>query len=472
MNIRFTLTTIAICFLMVLPLSAKTKIACVGNSITFGYGIANRETNSYPAQLQALLGDEYEVQNFGISGATIFSYVKNKKNNRYQASIDFNPDIVIIKLGTNDSKQAYTEQFNDFETNYKSLIKSYQDLPSSPRIILVTPVRCYRTDEAAIYDPRIVKQIIPAIERVAYDTRVEIIDGHSIFEEEVDEALMPDHLHPSAAGAKIMVDLFARHLNTDRDEEFDLLSKIEAKGKGFNYHGYEGREFVMDGLSVKVVKPKVANENHSWIMRARFWGNAPQFEMRMLELGYHLVYCDQTHQFGSPTAMKNWDTLYKYLTKLGLNQKMVLEGYSRGGLFIYNWAAAYPKRVSALYADAPVIDPKSWPMACGESEGSEAMTEKMIEAYGVSSREELMKYKNTPLNNAKIIAKSGIPILHVIGTDDKIVPVAENTALMAEALRSYGGEIEIIEKDGIGHHPHSLAVPEPIVEFVLKAEGL
>ena len=82
------------------------KIACIGNSITYGAFIPNREKNSYPAQLQAYLGKDYEVRNFGVSGSTLlskgdFPYINT---HAYMDSQKFLPDIVLIKLGTNDTK--------------------------------------------------------------------------------------------------------------------------------------------------------------------------------------------------------------------------------------------------------------------------------------------------------------------------------------------------------------------------------
>ena len=87
-------------------MAQKTKVACVGNSITFGHGIADRENFHYPAQLQAYLGDAYEVRNFGVSATTLllkgdYPYVTT---DQYKASLEWQPDIVIIKFGTNDTK--------------------------------------------------------------------------------------------------------------------------------------------------------------------------------------------------------------------------------------------------------------------------------------------------------------------------------------------------------------------------------
>ncbi len=123
----------AILFLLVVfcQLSGRTekiiKIACVGNSITYGSGIVNRDKNSYPAQLQYYLGDKYKVVNFGVSGATVlsegdFPYISTKEYNESKA---FQPDIVLIKLGTNDSKAHNWKFSNSFLKDYKRLVNSY-----------------------------------------------------------------------------------------------------------------------------------------------------------------------------------------------------------------------------------------------------------------------------------------------------------------------------------------------------------
>ena len=94
----------------------KIKIACIGNSITYGYGIEGRETNSYPAQLQTLLGKEFEVTNFGVSATTLLTNGNNPyiQTPEYQQALESNPDIVFIKLGTNDSKQINRRFYAEF----------------------------------------------------------------------------------------------------------------------------------------------------------------------------------------------------------------------------------------------------------------------------------------------------------------------------------------------------------------------
>ena len=106
------------------------KVACVGNSITYGAGIVNRDKNSYPAQLQAYLGEKYEVRNFGRNGATAllkgdYPYMETEE---YKQSLAFLPDIVFIKLGTNDSKPLNIKYKRKFKSDYLKLIRSYQEL--------------------------------------------------------------------------------------------------------------------------------------------------------------------------------------------------------------------------------------------------------------------------------------------------------------------------------------------------------
>ncbi len=456
-----------------LAITAQTKIACVGNSITYGYGVANREMNSYPSQLQCYLGSNYIVENFGVSGATATSTssIPYIKTSNYKKSLDFAPDIVFIKLGANDSKSVNMLNYGNFKSDYGTLIDSYKSLATKPRIILVTPLKCYLTDEKNIYDPRIQAKITPAIEQLAYEKGVEVFDGYSLFGKDHQFELMPDKLHPSSIGAGILAMNFDRYITSKRDWSFNIFNNLKG-GTDFNFYGFKGKEFDQEGVKFKVVQPKIANKKHSWVIRARFWGHEPQLDKKLLELGFHIVYCDVENLYGSPIAVDRWTKFYKTMTSNGLNSKVVLEGMSRGGLIVYNWAVDNLKRVSAIYADAPVLDLKSWPMGEGEYAGSESDTEHMLKSYNMTSRDEMLAYKSNPIDHAKKIAKSKISIIHVVGAADNIVPVKENTDIFADRLRKAGSDMTIISKPNVGHHPHSLATPEPIVRSILKAEGL
>jgi len=243
-------------------------------------------------------------------------------------------------------------------------------------------------------------------------------------------------------------------------------------GKKSAWHGYDRYDFSHDGRACIVVVPKQPAAGTPWIWRARFWGHEPQTDLALLARGFHVVYMDVANLFGSPKAVAHWDAFYTFLTgEHGFAPKAVLEGMSRGGLIIFNWAAANPDKVACIYADAPVCDFKSWPAGRGASPRSDAAWAACKKAYGFASDEEALAHAGNPVDRLEPLAKAGIPLLHVCGAADEAVPVAENTAIVQERYKALGGNIQVILKEGCGHHPHSLKDPAPIVAFVLKHAG-
>ena len=242
----------------------------------------------------------------------------------------------------------------------------------------------------------------------------------------------------------------------------------EFGGKKSTWRGYERRDFVHDGRKCIVVVPKTAAAHRPWIWRARFFGHQPQTDLALLAKGFHLVYMDVGGLFGCPKAVAHWNAFYKLLTTThGLGARPALEGMSRGGLIIFNWAAANPKKVACLYADAPVCDFKSWPGGKGTGKGSAGDWRACCKVYGLTEAEALA-YKKNPIDNLAPLAKAKVPLLHVVGLADRVVPVAENTRIVEQRYKALRGSIRVIGKKDCGHHPHSLKDPKPIVEFILK----
>ncbi|XOV93292.1 MAG: alpha/beta hydrolase family protein [Bacteroidota bacterium] len=236
-----------------------------------------------------------------------------------------------------------------------------------------------------------------------------------------------------------------------------------------SFHGYALKVFQFEGHEAKIVFPKEQNENSYWIWRARFWGHEPQTDIALLELGFHVVYVDVANMFGNEEAVVLWDHFYDYCVKeYDLNPKVVLEGMSRGGLIIYNWASRNTDKVFSIYADAPVCDIKSWPGGMYEGKGSQEAWEICLKAYGLDSAS-VWDFKDLPIYNCVKVAQAGIPVIHVYGDSDEVVPHKENTAILAKNFKEAGGTIELIEKEGVGHHPHSLEDPKPIVDFILRS---
>jgi pimeloyl-ACP methyl ester carboxylesterase len=210
----------------------------------------------------------------------------------------------------------------------------------------------------------------------------------------------------------------------------------------------------------RIVVPDKVADGKPWVWRARFWAHEPQFDLAMLDKGYHVVYCDVIDLLGNAEAVERWNRFYKFLTEQhGFNAKPVLEGMSRGGMIVYNWAIANPDKVAAIYGDAPVMDLRSWPGA-----GSN-MTRR---AYKFRDADQARAYTGYPIDNLAPLAKAGVPIIHVVGDLDQTVPVAENTAIAEKRYKAMGGTIEVIHKQDCDHHPHSLKDPTPIVRFIEK----
>lgn len=239
-------------------------------------------------------------------------------------------------------------------------------------------------------------------------------------------------------------------------------------GEKSTWHDYDRYDFTVDGRKCIVVTPGKAADGRPWIWRARFFGHEPQTDLALLHRGFHLAYMDVAGLFGSPQAVAHWNAFYKYLTeKHGFAKRPALEGMSRGGLIIFNWAAANPDKVACIYADAPVCDFKSWPGGKGRGRGSARDWVRCLKVYGLTE-EQGLAYDHNPIDNLAPLAKAGVPLLHVCGDADPVVPIEENTGVVQKRYTKLGGTIRVIAKPGVGHHPHSLKDPKPIVEFILK----
>jgi pimeloyl-ACP methyl ester carboxylesterase len=233
--------------------------------------------------------------------------------------------------------------------------------------------------------------------------------------------------------------------------------------KGFARHDFEFAE-----RKVTVVEPASPAAGTPWLWRGEFFGAFPSVDEALLKLGWHVVYMGCPNTFGSPDTMARWERLYDHLTKeRGFSRRPVLLGMSRGGLYVYHWAALHPERVGLIYGDAPVCDITSWPGGKGKGKGSANDWALFKSVYGLSE-EQALAWKENPINILAPIAKAGIPIIHVVGDADDVVPWDENTLVLKQRYQALGGRFELISKPGVGHHPHSLENPAPIVDYILK----
>jgi pimeloyl-ACP methyl ester carboxylesterase len=235
-----------------------------------------------------------------------------------------------------------------------------------------------------------------------------------------------------------------------------------------NWQGFRCENFASNGRECILVQPKVQIQAKSWIWRTEFFGAFPALDIALLDAGFHLAYIDVQNMYGAPIAMRHMDRFYGQLTEtFGLATRCVLEGFSRGALFALNWAALNPQFVACLYLDAPVCDFKSWPGGKGKGQGSADDWRRLKQVYGFTEEEALAHALN-PVDNLGPIAAAGIPIIAVYGEADVDLPPEENILLLQTRYQSLGGDIAVIAKPGIGHHPHSLSDPTPLSTFILS----
>jgi lysophospholipase L1-like esterase len=181
------------------------RVACVGDSITYGSQVEERESNAYPAVLQNLLGEKFKVKNFGVSGMTLLKKGDKPywKNPVFKAATDFKPNIVVIKLGTNDSKPQNRTNITEFADDLTALVDHFAALETKPKIYLCLPVPVYKTF-LGINEESVSGEIIPAIKKVATEKKLPLIDLYKALSDQ--PLLFPDGVHPNAAGAKLIAE--------------------------------------------------------------------------------------------------------------------------------------------------------------------------------------------------------------------------------------------------------------------------
>ncbi|MBQ6202667.1 MAG: alpha/beta hydrolase fold domain-containing protein [Prevotella sp.] len=194
------------------PSPNAIRVACIGNSITDGHGIDMATQHGYPARLQRKLGKDYWVKNFGVSGRTMLNKgdLPYMNETAWKDALAFNLDIVIIKLGTNDSKPQNWQYGAAFRQDLEQMITSLAPALAKPRIYLCTPIPAFKPSWD-ISDSVIVNNIIPIQQEVAKQYGLKVIDLHTLFAESAD-LVQPDGIHPNDKGAQKMADIIAREL--------------------------------------------------------------------------------------------------------------------------------------------------------------------------------------------------------------------------------------------------------------------
>jgi len=194
-------------FLPILRAADPIRVACVGDSITQGAGAGNGM--SYPSQLQTVLGEGYKVGNFGVSGRTLMQSGDHpyRKEAKYQQALEMLPQVVVIMLGTNDSKPHNWTHEADFVGDYRELVKSFQALSSKPKVFVCRPCPVPGAGNFGINEEN-VQKIIARLDPLAKELQCEVIDMHAALADKPE--MLPDRVHPNTEGAGEMAKAAAK----------------------------------------------------------------------------------------------------------------------------------------------------------------------------------------------------------------------------------------------------------------------
>ena len=207
------------------PREGQIRVACVGDSITYGALIPNWYRYNYPHQLSGLLGKQYCVHNYGMSDRTAMETGNHPytKELRFKRSLAFQPDIVLLMFGTNDSKPQNWRGRAEFKRQYEKLLDAYIGLLSHPRMILLEPPQPQHMNEETgdlytfdIQNSKVI-EIGEILREIASEQSLETIDMYA-FTKGHSEYFLPDGIHPNAVGAQIISEYISRIILKSEEE--------------------------------------------------------------------------------------------------------------------------------------------------------------------------------------------------------------------------------------------------------------
>lgn len=239
-----------------------------------------------------------------------------------------------------------------------------------------------------------------------------------------------------------------------------------------DFHGFDRLHFKVADRAATLVVPDSPAAGSPWVWRARFPDFHPEVDVKLLAAGYHIGYVDVAGMFGAPEAIEIGNAFYREMTsQRQLSPKPVMEGVSRGGLFVYNWLVANPSKVSAVYCDTPVCDVRSWPGGQGTGIGHATSWQQCLDRYGITAQDSAT-FRGAPVDQARAIAATGVKLLHIVTENDRVVPPTENTYVLRSRLEEHGGRLDVISvpkgtEKSKGHHFTHEAVDQ-VFYFVVQ----
>lgn len=202
-------------FTIALHAQARIKVACVGSSITEGYGLTPEQ--SYPSQLGKMLGSKFVVRNFGLSGRTVLKKgdLPYWNEPKYQQALEWKPDVLVIFFGANEAKPQNWKHEKDFVSNYREMIQAFKKQSPDIKVFVCQPPPVFK-DAFNISGVVVEKEVSPLVREVASKEKAELIHLFGVFYKQSDK--IPDGVHPNAEGAKMIAAAVYKSI-TKRSEE-------------------------------------------------------------------------------------------------------------------------------------------------------------------------------------------------------------------------------------------------------------
>jgi hypothetical protein len=419
----------------------------------------------------------------GISGSVIDEPIRRRVGMTQSMSTfwtsgrlaEVKPNIILIMLGTNDMGEKF--DLPNAPKRLSALVQTIYDLPGvgNPKIFLasIPPSHRNETETASVME---FNKAVPAIvaDFRAKGREIYFVDQFTPLNDAHKASMRPDNLHPNATGNNTMAGQWYKAIDSVCGEK----TGAGFGGKKTDFRGFDRYEVPTAEGRISVVCPKNAAPGKPWLWRSIFWGMkgaaVERFtlaDLELLEQGFHVVVAPGDVS-GHPSGNKKIDAAYDLLTQThGFSKTLSMASMSRETLALFRWASANPEKVESIYVDNGVCNLKSWPGgklvpgSGSNGSGSKKSWALLKETYGFSSDEEALAAKVSPIDLLEPLAKAGVPVLMGCGTRDGTVPYEENGAIMKERYEELGGSIAIIFEDK-DHHPHGLANPAPVVEFV------
>ena len=233
-------------------------------------------------------------------------------------------------------------------------------------------------------------------------------------------------------------------------------------------------KIIVEGKKLTLKVPMQAAPGKPWLWVGEFGGHLKKLEAALVDKGWHVAYLPFSNKFGSPEEMALWEKAYQELHgKRGLAARPALLGISRGGLYVNAWTRLHPDRVSVLYLDNGVCDPRSWPGGfelSTKGRGSKKDWTRYKKIFDFATDAEALEKSVQPTEGLQQAIQNDVLLISVHGTADTTVPYPDNAKPIVDLWKKSGGRVAVFAKEGGRHHPHGLPGDAPLIER-LSAES-